>query len=358
MGYTYLEMKPSVIRRYLKSSQSGGTVLIVSIVALCLAAAVAGGVAIWASAGQEKSPPPDVKVDRYEPAERLPRAMTPEPSAPATSAPAPQPASFDTSLAMSHVAYLSQSIGDREQGTAGESAAALYVQGQLSSYGYAVAAQSVPIPVTGRTTQNITAVLPGTQRPGRTVVLGAHIDTKGGPGANDNATGVGVLLELARVLKINMRQVPTVEFAFFGGEEIASGGSPDQHHWGSQHFLDSLPPEERQQLAGMISVDMVGAGDRFYVNSMGLSRQTLRDMILTLGSARGMTCRQDPGWSDHEPFERAGIPSAWLEYTGGNPYHEPTDVFASVDQSHVATAGSLLQEFFESYLTGERTDQL
>jgi aminopeptidase S len=300
----------------------------------------------------------DDRLGQLESPEPEPRVSAPGSSAPAQAAPAPQPTDFETQRAMSHVAYLARSVGEREQGTAGESAAALYVREQLSSYGYVVTTQSVPIPVTGRTTQNVIALLQGTQRPGRTIVLGAHIDTKGGPGANDNATGVGVLLELARVLRNNMRQVPAVEFAFFGGEEIAAGGSPDEHHWGSQHFLDSLPPTERERLAGMISVDMVGAGEQFYVNNMGLSRHTLRDMLLALGSGTGMKYRRDPGWSDHEPFETAGVPSAWLEYTGGNPYHEPADDYSSVDQSHVGTVGALMQRFFEDYLTCERTDQL
>jgi Zn-dependent M28 family amino/carboxypeptidase len=259
---------------------------------------------------------------------------------------------------MAHVSYLSQNIGVREEGTPGEASASTYIQQQLAALGYTVSTQSVPIAATGRTTQNVIARLPGTQRPARTIVLGAHMDSKNGPGANDNATGVAVLLELARVLKNNNRQAPALEFVFFGGEEISAGGSADQHHWGSRYFVNNLPAAERAAVAGMIAVDMVGTGKDFYANNMGLAPQTMRDFMLEAASGSGMVYRKESGMSDHEPFDRAGVPDVWLEYTGGNPYHEPGDNFASVDSTHVQTVGTILQQFFEGYLTPERVDQL
>ncbi len=259
---------------------------------------------------------------------------------------------------MAHVSYLSRNIGAREEGTPGEASASTYIQQQLTACGYTVSTQSVPVTATDRTTQNVIAMLPGTQRPGRTIVLGAHMDSKNGPGANDNATGVAVLLELARVLKDNKKQVPAVEFVFFGGEEIAAGGNPDQHHWGSRYFVNNLSSAERAAVAGMIAVDMVGTGKDFYANNMGLAPQTMRDFMLEAASGSGLAYRKESGMSDHEPFDRAGVPDVWLEYTGGNPYHEPGDNFASVDSNHVQTVGTILQQFFEGYLTPERVDQL
>lgn len=339
--------------------ESASAALLISVLVLCLLAGVMGGIATRAATGQRK--PQGEARSEGEPLPRTePEPVQPRPATmPAEPAPAPAPpAAFDAGRAIAHVAYLSQTIGAREQGTPGEAAAARYIQDQLASCGFTVSTQSLRIPVTGRTTENVIATAPGTQRPGSRIIIGAHIDSKGGPGANDNATGIGVLLELARILKNNMRQVPVVEFVFFGGEEVAAGGSSDQHHWGSRHFVNTLPPAEKAATRGMISVDMVGAGSNFFANNMGLAPQTMRDFLVGLGSGRGLVYRKDPGWSDHEPFEKAGVPSIWLEYTGGNPYHEPADNYGSVDSSHVQTTGALLQEFFESYLTPERFDLL
>ncbi len=119
---------------------------------------------------------------------------------------------------MAHVAYLSQTIGAREQGTQGEAAAAAYVSSQLASYGLGVTSQQAPITFNGRTTTNVIARVPGRGGPGRVMVLGAHLDTKGGPGANDDATGVAVLLELARVTRNNeARALPGVRLLRWRG---------------------------------------------------------------------------------------------------------------------------------------------
>lgn len=81
-------------------------------------------------------------------------------------------------------------------------------------------------------------------------MLGGHLDSFGGPGANENATGCAVLLELARVLKNNNKTVPNVQFIFFGGEEIATGASADDHHWGSRYFVTTMSETDRSGSGG------------------------------------------------------------------------------------------------------------
>lgn len=277
----------------------------------------------------------------------------------ADAAPAAVQHPFDVNQAMAHVTHLCSTIGWREQGTDGEEKAARYIQEQLEALGYRTRLQApISIPVTGRTSQNVIATLEGTQRPDRVIVVGAHMDTVNGPGANDNATGCGALLELAGILKQNRRHVPAIEFVFFGAEEVAQGGSSNDHHYGSRHYVAVLSDEEKSRIAGMISVDMVGAGDTFLANSMGLSSPVFKDMMLEHGAPAGMGYRKDPGWSDHEPFERAGIPAVWIQFRGGHPYHSPADNLESVNVANLEKAGRLLQDFFESYLTPERVDLL
>jgi hypothetical protein len=98
----------------------------------------------------------------------------------------------------------------------------------------------------------------------------------------------------------------------------------------------------------MISVDMVAAGDQFLANSTGAAKPTMKDFMVALGAGRGLRYRQESGMSDHEAFEKAGVPSVWLEYREPACYHQASDVPSAVPAEHVTAAGALLQEFFES----------
>jgi Zn-dependent M28 family amino/carboxypeptidase len=247
------------------------------------------------------------------------------------------------------------------EATAGEGQAAQYIQDRLVEYGYSPVQQVVPIAATGGDSVNVIAALPGGPRPEFKIVVGAHMDTRNksgpSPGGNDNATGCAVVLELARVLSSNKRNVTTVEFVFFGGEEVAEGGGQDNHHFGSRQYVAGLTPETRGSIRGMISVDMVGFGSSFLVRNMKKAPQTLVNLLLEYGKARGLSYLADTvssGLSDHEPFERAGMPSAWIEYRNDEAIHGPGDTSAHVDSSKVGNTGQFLQGFFEEYLTPER----
>ena len=80
-----------------------------------------------------------------------------------------------------------------------------YIRGQFSSYGYAVHEQ--PYEVEGRAYKNIFSEIKGSRQPEKILVIGAHYDTvTGTPGADDNASGVAGVLELARLLKGTSRK--------------------------------------------------------------------------------------------------------------------------------------------------------
>ena len=109
-----------------------------------------------------------------------------------------------------HVFELSKNIGVRVEGTDGEHRAADYIEARLQSYGYAVERQSFSLP-DGKTSYNIVARKQGTDA-NQKFIVGAHYDSKSpSPGANDNGTGVGVLLELARLL---LEDVPITMIKF------------------------------------------------------------------------------------------------------------------------------------------------
>lgn len=250
---------------------------------------------------------------------------------------------FDNNRSMAHVRAIT-AFGARGAGGVAEHNALDYVAAQLAGWGYTVTTPTVMLPG-GHTTRNVIAERVGT-RP-EVLLLGGHIDTKSpSPGGNDNASGVATVLELARLLA-GTTSTPTVRFMAFGAEEIA-GATADDHHFGSRQYVAALSTAERAQIHGMVSVDMVGYGSVFNVRSLGTGPQTavasLRQRAWYVGQA--LPYLRDPGrygWSDHEGFERAGIPAAWLEWREDPVYHTTRDTAAHVQPSRVRATGRLLR---------------
>jgi acetylornithine deacetylase/succinyl-diaminopimelate desuccinylase-like protein len=100
-----------------------------------------------------------------------------------------------------HVHVLAGQIGERHVWRPQAlRAAAEYVRGEFQAMGFAVATQAYD--VHGVRCENLEATIPGSGRAGEIVLAGAHYDTvAGSPGANDNASGVAGLIEIARGLR-------------------------------------------------------------------------------------------------------------------------------------------------------------
>lgn len=264
------------------------------------------------------------------------------------------PLPFDGIRAMTHVRALAEDIGPREAGSEQEEAAKDYVADYLTGLGYQVYVTAFALPG-GRVSHNVRAVKPGASL--STVILGAHIDTvAGSPGANDNGSGVAVLLELARDLQ-PASVLPRLEFVFFGTEEVV-GDDPNQHHLGSRHYVDMLTPEEAAELAGMISVDMVAFGNEFLVRTMDRGPLDLANMLLELAADTGISAiyALDPGetgWSDHEAFENAGYPVAWLERRPDATHHTADDTHAHCEPELVQQTGEFLLSFITTLEAGD-----
>ncbi len=122
-------------------------------------------------------------------------------------------------LLQGHVEALAGEIGERNlrQPKALE-AASRYVRSNLDKMGYRVVAQEYRV---GNTSvHNLIAPLPGKGIPTDIVVVGAHYDSVwGSPGANDNATGVAALLEIARLVADGPAPARTIHFVAFVNEE-------------------------------------------------------------------------------------------------------------------------------------------
>ena len=250
---------------------------------------------------------------------------------------------FDNARAMAHIRAIA-GLGPRKAGSAAERAGSDYVAAQLASYGYTVTTHSFAIPG-GKTSRNVIAEKSGTT--GEVIVLGGHVDSVAvSPGANDNASGVAVTLELARVLAAAPVR-PTVRFIAFGSEEI-SGATADEHHFGSRHYVTSLGSAGQAGVAAMVSIDMVGYGSTFNVRNLQWAPQTAVNALRTQASFAGQPLPYlkdfgKSGWSDHEQFERVGIPSAWLEWREDPVYHTARDTAAHIQPSRVRASGRLVR---------------
>ncbi len=257
---------------------------------------------------------------------------------------------FNIDAALGHIQQLSSQIGYRPGGSAAELRAASYIRESFYSSGYDRVYEQTFKLDNGLVSSNLYVVDKGLD-PASLIVMGAHYDSAGGtysPGANDNGSGVAVVLELARVFRIN-ENVPTLVFVAFGSEEIIEGYGKDHHHYGSRYMANNLS-ELPGKVVGMISVDMVGVGSSMLLNSTLAASRIFLDMFADYARNNGVVIefRKDPGCSDHEAFEKHGVPSFWVEYREDPNYHSPRDTCEKIKPALVNEVGHLLQGFLES----------
>jgi Zn-dependent M28 family amino/carboxypeptidase len=172
--------------------------------------------------------------------------------------------------------------------------------------------------------------------------VGGHLDTVApAPGANYNGSGASAVLELARLARARATKLPIV-FVEFAGEERRFPG-PSGALFGSRFYLAHLAADERASLRGVLILDMIGNGPVVLVchNDGSLDRRLLNATLLAAASLR-IAHREEVITrfiSDHLPFQRAGIPVAWL-YAGDHPtVHTPRDTMKVIVAADVEREG-------------------
>jgi Zn-dependent M28 family amino/carboxypeptidase len=194
-------------------------------------------------------------------------------------------------------------------------------------------------------TWNVVATPPNLRLTRSHLLVGAHLDTvPQAPGAEDNASGVAVVLELARLTADQGSGLPVV-FVAFGGEEPRGSGD-NLHHFGSTAMVEQMSAAQRRGLVGMVALDRVGVGTSVPVCTGGLGPRTVQTALLR-------TARRDriPVQScvnalrDHWSFEKAGIAAARVGGTPYAAYHSAADVPSVVNRAQLRRSGQLLWDW-------------
>jgi hypothetical protein len=181
-----------------------------------------------------------------------------------------------------------------------------------------------------RPTRNVLAKITGSDKAlkGEYVVIGGHMDHLGITpmgdvmnGANDNASGTAVVMEIARIMKLNRAKPKrTVIFGLWAGEE--------QGLLGSRHYADHSPFSMNKTVA-YINMDMVGHGSGkipfqgvYYGPKIWnlLKKKLSKDILDYVTPQRG-----GPGGSDHTPFLEKGVPGYFIITRGAIKYHHSRD---------------------------------
>ena len=275
------------------------------------------------------------------------RSRAPTAAAPPSGAEPIAAQGFSTETALGQVRRLAGRIGPRPAGSAAFRRAVGYVEDTFEAMGYDTRVPAFRLPQRGRA-WNVVARWPGSGAD--RLLIGAHLDTvAGSPGANDNASGVAVLLELARTLAEAGGPPPGLTLVAFGAEEFQPDGT---HHLGSQFFVDRMHGSDRAALELMVSADMVGRRHAFVAASLrGTSPRAAR-IVAATARDRGFRARVRTlgDISDHGPFARAGMPAALL-WTGDEPNrHQPTDVVRNVRPVALARTGATLLALIDGEL--------
>ncbi|HOS99499.1 MAG TPA: M20/M25/M40 family metallo-hydrolase [Acidobacteriota bacterium] len=184
---------------------------------------------------------------------------------------------------------------------------------------------------------NIAAFIPGADPALRDecVIVGAHFDGCGAhigfiyPGANDNASGAAVVLELARTMNLwPVKPRRTVVFVLFGGEETGLQGS---------HAFAAGLPYGLRRAAAMVNIDMAGAGAGAWCGYSATPPAVLQAVEAAdadakiIGGKRAIT-RVGVRSSDFAPFFKLGIPCVSLSSDGPHlAYHEPGDTIYRIN---------------------------
>jgi hypothetical protein len=202
-------------------------------------------------------------------------------------------------------------------------------------------------------TRNVVGFLGPADPAAEAVVVGAHYDHLGlgmtgsldpAPdgkvhhGADDNASGVAGLLELARAFKGRPAPRRSLFFVAFGAEEEGT--------LGSSHFVKA-PPRPFDRIVAMFNMDMIGRLRALALDVHGVGTSPAwKPLVEEANRSTGLKLKLHEGGfgpSDHSPFYAAGKPVLFV-FTGSHPdYHRPSDTADKIDPDGILRVTGFLE---------------
>jgi len=225
---------------------------------------------------------------------------------------------------------------------------------------------SVDIERVRKQVSNVLAYLPG--KTPQYIVIGAHYDHlgRGGssslapsligqvhPGADDNASGVAGVLELARLFSAQRGQLERgILFADFAGEELGLLGSS---HW-VKH--PTLPLD---QAAAMLNMDMIGRikDGKVYIGGVGTG-SNLRSLVESAVGHHKLTVDYSASGyaaSDHTSFVTQRVPVLFFFSGLHSDYHKPSDTWDKIDADSAVRLLDLVAEVASTLAAGAERPQ-
>lgn len=276
------------------------------------------------------------------------------PTAAATLSPptaTPPPLHFSGDLAFVHAAAQMQWI-PRHTGTEGWRACGDYILEQLAAQGWQIEEQ--PFEYQGFACRNLL----GKRGDGPLLIIGAHYDSRRRadrdpnpanhdlpvPAANDGASGVAVLLELARVLKPETLG-RTIWLAAFDAEDNGGGGI-EGWDWiqGSTYMAENLPRTPQ----GMLLADMIGDADQQIYYEANSHAEMLRGVWQVAADLNYPSFIPEYRYTmidDHLPFARQGIPAADLIDFDYPYWHTVADTLDKISPASLEAVGRTIEEW-------------
>jgi Zn-dependent M28 family amino/carboxypeptidase len=216
---------------------------------------------------------------------------------------------------------------------------------------------------------NTIADIPGSDLKDEVVMLGGHMDSwHGGTGATDNAAGVAVAMEAARILQaLNLKPRRTIRVALWSGEEQGLLGS---RAYVKEHFGElSAPPQpklvtkpEYDKFAGYFNLDNgTGKIRGVYLQGNEAVRPLFRQWLAPFRDLGAQTLSiSNTGGTDHLAFDAIGLPGFQfiqdeIEYET-RTHHSNQDVFDRIQADDMKQAATIMAAFV--YQTAMRDEKL
>lgn len=280
------------------------------------------------------------------------------------------PPVFSESRMMADIAHLAseefkgRELGSKELDRAAEYIAENFQQAGLTPGGdngsyYQVWQQDVGEPKGEIPLRNVIGILPGSdpQLASESLIIGAHYDHLGlgwpevragnqgkiHYGADDNASGVAVMMELARLAAKQWQPARSIIFVAFTGEEASL--------LGSTHYIQAAKNYPVEKIAAMLNLDTVGRLGDNPVTVFGTG--TASEFIHIFRGASFVTgvnvkpVQDDIGSSDQAAFIKAGVPAVQFFASAHEDYHRPGDVVEKIDSAGLIKVAAILKEAAE-----------